>query len=229
MTSTQGFAIEEDAAKLTIGAIATDAGNALFRGQQFPVTGRRNDSRVAASAECSDLGSRLAEGGQELALCRINLHTMTSGVGTINAVVEVGYGKTIAGHDEAYRALDEAGQCAVKIILADVLVCSVGHKNAIRAYRNRTVVGCLAAGIPLLHRLALAVVHLNAGREKRKDAPSENGDITQIAGCREVGLQLAAQPIDVYVIRRSDEYAAALYVQGTDIIWNLKAKGAPVR
>ena len=169
MSTPQCLAVEQHATELAIGTITADARDAFFGCQQFPVIGRSEYGRVATTAESSRFGTRLAEGGNVLSAGRIAFDLMTAWVGAIDEAADVRNCKAITGHDESPGTLDKTYQRAVKAVLTNVLVGSIGHEDALLANRQGAIVGLLAAGIPLPYQVSLAVIDLDARGEQGID------------------------------------------------------------
>ena len=143
---------------------------------------------------------------------------MTARVGTIDDAVHVGDAKAIAGHDETFGAIDEACQHAIKMILADVLVGSIRHKDSLLTDSQGTIVGIVAASLPFLRDVSQTVIHFDASGEQSINVSIINGDVTKVAGRREVGLQFTTHPIYIDVIRRGNIDATALHLHCINIV-----------
>ena len=125
---------------------------------------------------------------------------MPPGVGTEHSPIHVRDAERIAGYHEAIRTLDETCQCAVEMILADVLRTGIGDKHTTCKHRHRTIVGIVAACLPLLSKCALFVIDLYPGREKQVEVVVVDSHIAYVAADGEILLQTPVEPIQIDII-----------------------------
>ena len=154
---------------------------------------------------------------------------MTTRIGAIYDAIHIGDTETVTGNDEPLRAIDEAYQRTVKAVLADVFAPGISHKDAFPTDSQGAIVGIPAACLPLLLYVSTAVIHLNARGEQGIYESFVNGNVANIAGRGEIGLQFTTQPIHRDVVGHGNVNTTLHYLYRTNVIGYHESKHTTVR